>query len=167
MSRFDPTDLRSLDRRAEVYALAYEEAGHALDHQERRHVELCGRGAALMAIAAVAMSLFGGPAAGHAPASPALYVAVVAFLGVCFCVLGLLWPRHIGVATNVGELIPAYAEPHRMPLALVHRELALHRAAGFVHNREVLERMTGLARIALVLLSVEIVAWVVNYALTL
>jgi hypothetical protein len=167
VSPFDPTDPRSLARRAEVYALAFEEAGKSLAYQERIVEQLRGRGAGIAATAAVTMSIFGGPAIGRGATSEALYVATAAFVGACFCVLGLLWPRHLVAATDVGELLPTYAEPNHAPLALVHRELAVHRADGFVRNRNVIDRMTRLSRVALVLLSVEILAWVVNYALTL
>lgn len=167
MSPFDPTDPRSLARRADVYALAFQEAGEALADQVRIVEQLRGRAAGLVATAAVTMSIFGGPVAGRGAAGVALYVATAAFVGVCFCVLGLLWPRHLVAATDVGELIAEYAEPHQLPLALVHRELAVHRAAGLVQNRDVIDRMMGLSRVAVVLLSAEIVAWVVNYALTL
>lgn len=167
MSPFDPTDPRALARRADVYALAYAEAGEALADQVRIVEQLRGRAASLVATAAVTMSIFGGPAIGRGAAGVALYVATAAFAGVCLCVLALLWPRHLIVATNAAELIPMYAEPHHLPLALVHRELAVHRAAGFVHNRGMIDRMTGLSRVALILLSMEIVAWVVNYSLTL
>ncbi|WP_445149780.1 hypothetical protein [Baekduia sp. Peel2402] len=167
MSSFDPTDPRSLARRAATYALASEESANALAQQERTLADLRGRGAGLIATAAVAMSIFGGPALGGAHAGPAVYVAIAAFVGACVCVLALLWPRHPILASDGAALISAYAEPHHVPLALVHRELALHRTAEFVRNRDEIKRMTRLSRGALALLSAEIVAWVVNYTLAL
>lgn len=167
VSPFDPTDPRSLARRAEVYALAYEQAGDARAYQERMLADLRARGAGLIAIAAVAMSIFGGPALEGAHTGLAVYVAVAAFVGTCVCVSALLWSRHSEVTIDGEALISTYAEPHVAPLALVHRALALHYAAGFVRNRETIDRMTRLSRVALVLLSAEIVAWVASYALTL
>jgi hypothetical protein len=167
VSPFDPTDPRSLARRADLYALAYEHAGKALARQEQILADLRARGTGLIAIAAVAMSIFGGPALGGSRAGPAVYVAVAAFVGTCVCVSALLWPRGPVVMIDGAALIAEYAEPHVVPLALIHRELALHHTAGFVRNRDAIDRTMRLSRVALALLSAEIVAWVVHYALTL
>jgi hypothetical protein len=167
VSPFDPTDRLSLTRRAETYSFAFELAGHALADQERLGAELRGRGGGIVATAAVTMSVFGGPALGRLPTGPALYVAVAAFAGVCICVLDLFWPRRLVVTIDAEKVIATYAEPRHVPLALVHRELALHRAASFSRNRAAIDRMLWSSRGALLLLAVEVVAWVVSYAQTL
>lgn len=54
-----------------------------------------------------------------------------------------------------------------MPLARMHRELALHRAASASRNRAALKRMTKASQVALLLLTIEVIAWVVGYVQTL
>jgi hypothetical protein len=161
----DLSDARVLARRADIYALAFAEAGEALAYQERIHEQVRGRGAGLVATAALATSIFGGPALGTPRPGPALYVAVIAFIGVCICVLALMWPRQLRIVTDAAEMITRYAEPRHVPLALVHRDLALDRADSIATNLGTLDRMTSVARAALLLVAVEIVAWVVNYTL--
>jgi hypothetical protein len=165
VSPFDPTDHRSLARRADVYALAFEEAGQALAYQERIHADLRARGGGLATTAAVTMSIFGGPAIGDLPVGPALYVAVVAFVGVCLCTLALHWPLDLELTVDADRIIPSYAEARFVPLPLVHRDLAIYRTKSIARNRRTLDRLTTVLRIAVGLLGVECTTWVVNYAL--
>lgn len=159
---FDFTDPRLYRPRAALYALAFEEASRALAWQESILADLRARGVGLAGTATVTTTIFGGPLASSD--GPARYVAVAAFVGVCSCALGLLWPRHFDIAVHAQTMLEEYVEPASVPLALVHRDLALARADALDRNRRALDRMTWLLRIGLCLLAVQVVAWVVSYA---
>lgn len=88
-------------------------------------------------------------------------------MGVAASVFTVLWLPHLDAIHDPEALIRDYAEPRHLPLALVHRDLAIHRATSLGHNRRTIERVTLLHRAAVCLLAVEVVAWVVDYALTI
>ena len=159
---FDFTDRRLYRPRAALYALAFEEAGRALAWQERILSDLRARGVGLAGTATVTTTIFGGPLG--AAEGPARYVAVVAFVGVGLCTLGVLWPRHFDVAVDARTIVSEYAEPSSVPLPVVHRDLALVRSDILARNRRTLDHMTWLLRVGLCLLAVQVVAWVVSYA---
>lgn len=161
---FDFTDPRSVARRAPIYALAYEEAGKALGSQRQLLVDVRSRAAGVVAIAAIVTSILGGAPTADGRHGPAAYVAVAAFLGVGASALGLFWTGHLETVIDPEVLIREYAEPSFVPMALVHRDLALHCAAGLAQNRRTLDRMTVMLRVAVSALAIEVVAWVVNYA---
>lgn len=159
---FDFTDPRLYRPRAGLYALAFEEAGRALAWQERILSDLRARGVGLAGTATVTTTIFGGPLA--SADGSARYVAVSAFVGVCLCALGLLWPRHFDIALNAQTMLEEYIEPVNVPLPLVHRDLALVRADMLDRNRRALDRLTWWLRVGLCLLAVQVTAWVVGYA---
>jgi hypothetical protein len=162
----DLTDPRLLARRAPLYALAFAEAGHALSSQERMLDDLRARAVGLVGAAAVTTSILGGTALGGTARGPMTYVAVAAFVASAVCALGVLWPRHGWVSvTDAERMISTYAEPVHLPLALVHRDLALHRAAGLARNHRQLKRNMQLLRAGICLLALEVAAWLANYAL--
>jgi hypothetical protein len=164
---FDFTDPRRFTARAALYALAFEEAGEALDGQRQLLADLRSRAAGVVATAALVASILGGSPAGDAHHGLAAYVAVAAFLGVGASALGLFWLGHLETTNNAEALIRKYAEPLVVPMPLVHRDLALHRTMSLIRNRRTLDRMTVLLRVAIAALATEVVAWVVNYAQTL
>lgn len=157
---FDFTDPRLYRPRAALYALAFEEAGKALDVQHRLLADVRSRAGGVVAVAALVMSILGDDVRPQA----ATYVAISAFLGVGASALALFWLGHLEMNIDPGVLIHEYAEPSFVPLALVHRDLALHCTAGLARNRRTLERMTILLRLAVGALAVEVFAWVVSYA---
>jgi hypothetical protein len=163
---FDFTDPRSVARRAPIYALAFEEAGTALAEQRQVLADVRSRAAGVVATAALVTSILGGAPVNGSHPRLVVYVAVAAFLGVGASAFGLLWLGHLESTIDPEALIREYAEPSYVELALVHRDLAVHRAS-LTHNRQTLERMTTLLRVAVGSLAVEVSAWVVNYAQTL
>jgi hypothetical protein len=91
---FDLTDPQQLALRAPAYELAFDQAGHALEAQQRMAGDLTSRAGMLMATAAVTTSIFGGQLLAHGHRNPAAWVALAAFLGVGLTVVDVLWPRH-------------------------------------------------------------------------
>jgi hypothetical protein len=155
-------DAEELDRRAPAYALAFVEAGRALDAQERAINDLGSRASVLMATAAVTTSFFGGSVLAEGRQSPATWVAVACFVAVSVLVLGVLWPQHDWMSQADSALIvAAYIEQRRLPVALIHRDLTLHRARSYATNRKRLAPLLVLLRVAFAALAVEVAAWVV------
>jgi hypothetical protein len=125
------------------------------------------RAAAVVASAAVMTSILGGAPVGGGHHGAAVYVATAAFVSVASSAFAVLWLAHVETMVDPGALIREYAEPSHMPLALVHRDLAIHRATSIALNRRTIDRMTVLLRVAVGSLAAEVVAWVVNSALAL
>ena len=75
------------------------------------------------------------------------------------------WPRHDWqFSADTAKLISEYIEPELLPLPLIHRDLALHRGASYVRNAHQLARLFLAFRVGLILLVVEVSAWVVALA---
>src|SRR3954454_6075041 len=92
---------------AKSYELAFEEAGRALDAQERAVNELRSRAGVLIAAAAITTSFFGSRAIVGDQLSAWVWIAVVAFIVVGGCVLSVLWPR--------SDCLSAPARPTSLP----------------------------------------------------
>jgi hypothetical protein len=73
----------------------------------------------------------------------------------------VLWPRRDwefdARATNI---LADYVEPADVPVALIRRDVTIHRAASFARNNAQLRRVLRSLRIAMCLLGAEVVAWV-------
>jgi hypothetical protein len=163
---FDFTDPRLFRPRAALYALAFEEAGRALEGQRQLLADLRSRSAGVVATAAVVATILGASPVGDGHGA-AFYVAAAAFLGVSASAFGLLWLGDLEMTVDPEALLREYAEPLRFPMALVHRDLALHRAASVARNRRTISRMIVLLRLAVASLAVEVIAWLVNYVAAL
>jgi hypothetical protein len=159
---FDLIDPDELALRAPAYELAFAEAGHTLDAQEQMLRDLIARAGMLMAAAAVTTSIFVGQALAHGHAGLAAWVGIAAFAGVGLAGVDVLWPRADweaeAWATNV---ITEYIEPEAIPLAMIHRDLAIHRTASLRRNVARLRRASRSLRIGMGVLVIEVVAWVV------
>jgi hypothetical protein len=164
---FDFTDPRLFGPRAELYALAFEEAGRALAGQRQLLADVRSRAGGVVATAALVASILGAAPMSDGHYRPAVYVAVAAFLGVGVSAFGLLWLGDLEMTIDPKALLWEYAEPSRLPLALVHRDLALHRAASLARNRRRIARMIVLLRMAVASLAIEVIAWLVNYVAAL
>jgi hypothetical protein len=156
----DPEEVAA---RAGTYELAFSEAGRGLDGQERAVNELRSRAGVLVDAAAIATSFFDGQVIRPGHDQPTLvWVAIGAFGIIALTVLAVLWPRHDWqFSANANTLISEYVEPETLPLPLVHRDLALHRAESYRRNADQLRWLFGAFRLGLLMVVVEVVAWVV------
>jgi hypothetical protein len=159
---FDLTDPDQLALRASAYELAFAEAGHALDAQEQTLRDLIARAGMLMAAAAVITSVFGGQVIAHDGVGSAVIAAFVAFSVVGLVVANVLWPRaDWEFETWAIDLLTEYIEPADVPLAMIHRDLAIHRAASARRNLGRLRRTSRSLQFGMGALVIEVVAWVV------
>jgi len=148
--------------RAGLYELAFDEAGRALDAQERSVSELRSRAGVVIAAAAIATSFFGSRAVTGGSLRFAAWLAIAAFVGVGATVLGVLWPRSDwSFNADASDIIADYAEPDAVPVSVAHRDLALHRAAAYSRNARQLRRLFVAFRVGLLLLVLEVAAWLV------
>ena len=148
--------------RASAYELAFVEAGRALDAQERAVNELRSSAGTLVAAAAVATSFFGAGAIARDNGGMELQIAIIAFAVASAAVLVVLWPRHDWeFGASATDLIADYVEREPLPIALIHRDLALHRARSRARNAEQLRWLFRAFRLGLAALLVEVGAWLV------
>ena len=162
--RSPPVD--ALQPHAEGYELAFDEGGRALDAQERTVNELRSRAGVLIAAAAIATSFFGARAVGDGELTTAMWVAIAAFVLVGAAVLAVLWPRSDWeFSASPVDVIATYIETDDpAPVVYIHRDLALHRAASYDRNARQLRWVFGAFRAGLVLLVIEVAAWLVALA---
>jgi hypothetical protein len=154
--------MSEVDGSGAAYALAFDEAGRALDGQERTVNELRSRAGVLIAAAAITTSFFGARAI-TGELSTTVWCAVVAFALVGASVLVVLWPRsEWQFSASATDLIATYIETD-VPASLpqIHRDLALHRSASYDRNARQLRMLFGAFRAGLVLLVVEVGAWMI------
>jgi hypothetical protein len=147
------------------YALALEEARRALNEQERMVTELRARAGTLISAATIATSFLGAPFIAARHLGPASSAAAGAFVLLTFATLVLLWPRwQFEFSLRAEDIIGRFVEPilhEPTPPPRLERELALHMDTSCKMNRARLNTMTMVFRRACLLLTIEIVAWVV------
>jgi len=152
-----------VDARAGAYELAFDEAGRALDAQERVVGELRSRASVLIATSAIATSFFGGRVVVAHALNGWAWIAVAAFGAVGLCVLLVLWPRRDWeFSASATDIITEYVEPDLVPLPQIHRDLALHRSASYDENVEQLKVLFNVFRFGVVFLVVSVGAWIVR-----
>lgn len=153
------------DSDPDAYRLAYEEARRGLDEQEHAAGELRGRAGGIIAGAAVATSFFGGQAVGGTGLGLMGWIAIACFVVLGVVIVMILWPRdRWEVGLSPARLVTTYIEPAEgapVPLAVIHRDLALHMGGSANRNRRELQVLTVALRVAAVLLVAEMLAWVV------
>jgi hypothetical protein len=77
----------------------------------------------------------------------------------------VLWPRSDwSFNASAAEIIAEYIEPDAIEFPLVQRDLALHRSAAYDANARQLGWLYLVFRIGLIVLVVEVAAWVVALA---
>ncbi|HEV7942277.1 MAG TPA: hypothetical protein VGP17_05690 [Solirubrobacteraceae bacterium] len=135
-----------------------------MEDQERSAAELRARAGALIAAAAVATSFLGPQTLAAHDVSAAAWVAIGCFIAVGCAVLLVLWPGQDWVFSIAPcELITTYLEPPEgdpLTLDAIQRDLALHMGRSAEDNRRQLERLTTAFRAGVLLLVVEMMAWV-------
>lgn len=154
------------DNPESAYKLAYDEAVRALQQQQSRLDNLRTRAGILLSAAAIATSFLGGKALeGRTPTAWG-WAAVGMFLALSAVALSILWPwDEWRFAVGIRELIQDYiesAEP--LPTTAIHRDLALHMEDSYFENEVGLKRLIWSFRIASVLLSAEVIAWIIDIA---
>jgi hypothetical protein len=156
------------DARAKAYEIAYAEALRALAYQRSAFDALRTRVGFLLSAATIATSFLGGSAL-KAKADTGSWIAIGLFAAFGFASMLILWPRAEGAEgfTAIPSLIiEDYIEGDPQTLAVIYRELSLHAEQQHDINKEDhLKPLTNYFRVAIVLLTAEITAWVIDLVL--
>ena len=147
----------------EAYELAYREGERALSAQQAVVDGFRTRAGLIVSAAAITTSFFGGAVLDRGTTA-FTWIAIALFVAVGATVIRILWPRGDWEFTIGPEkLIETYIEhPEPLPLPLIHRDLALHMDRSYFHNRGELLLLVRYFRVASVMLTLEVVAWVVD-----
>jgi hypothetical protein len=150
----------------DAYKLAYDEAVRALSQQQSVLDNFRTRGGILLSAAAIATSFLGGQALRQGSMSAWSWLAVLGFVGLSTSTLLILWPRkEWGFTAIPRRLISIYIETEE-PLSVerIHRDLALHMQDSYDRNESGLWWLIVYFRVAVILLSAEVLAWVIDIA---
>jgi hypothetical protein len=125
---------------------------------------LRARAGTLIAAAAITTSFFGGQALGP-HVRPFAWVAIGCFIALGIGVVAILWPRRDWeFVLSPSQFIATYLEPadgESLPLAIIHRDLALHMGHSAALNRRQLRGLMAVFRIDAILLVAEVIAWAI------
>jgi hypothetical protein len=146
-------------------AFVYQEALRGLLQQQAAVESLHGRAATLIFAASFASSLLGSQALADGVGAWD-WAALGVLVAIGSLAVFLLWPYYnLAFRFDPEDLIARYvdvAEP--MPMAAIHRELALQIKADWQRNGRIVRRLREALQLALILLVVEIVAWLFSIA---
>jgi uncharacterized membrane protein len=143
----------------------YQEALRGLLQQQAAVESLHARAATLIFAASFASSLLGARALEDGVGAWD-WIALGLLLAIGALAVFLLWPYYnLTFRFDPDELIARYVDVSQpMPMAAIHRELALRIKGDWVRNGHVVRRLREALQIALILLLLEIVAWLFSIA---
>jgi len=155
-----------VDETQDAYKLAYDEAVRALSQQQSVLDNFRTRGGILLSAAAIATSFLGGQALRQGSMSTWSWLAVLGFVGLSASALLILWPRkEWEFAAIPRRLISIYIETEEpFSVERIHRDLALHMQDSYDKNESRLGWLIVYFRIAVILLTAEVLAWVIDIA---
>jgi preprotein translocase subunit SecG len=147
------------------YELVYAEAVRALEMRRDALESLRSRAGVVLSAAAIASSLFGSQAV-RAGLGTFGWIAVFAFLALSLALLLILWPRNDWQDTSLASQILAKGievdEP--LPIAFIRRDLALDMERVYLRNTDSYARLARSFRAAVMLLNLEVLAWILALA---
>jgi hypothetical protein len=146
-------------------AFVYQEALRGLLQQQAAVESLHARAATLIFAASFASSLLGSQALEDGVGAWD-WIALGLLVAIGCLAVFLLWPYYnLTFRFDPEDLLARYvdvADP--LPMAAIHRELALRIKADWVRNGRIVRRLREALQIALILLVIEIVAWLFSIA---
>jgi hypothetical protein len=144
-------------------AFVYQEAVRGLTHQQYVVESLNTRAGNLIFATAFATSLLGTRALGNGLGLWD-WIAVALLLLIGGLIAVMLWPYYnLTFRFDPEELLNRYVDrTPAAPMSVIHRELALRIKADMVGNWRTLQRIRVALQVALVLLILEILAWLLS-----
>jgi len=120
------------------------------------------RAGLLFSAAAVTASVLG-PRALHGQRwDPAIWLAMLCFLGVAAAALGIFWPREWESVVDPRQVIETYIEAGEVAsVEELHRDLSIYMHDDFIENEHGLEQFGVLLQIASGLLTLEVILWMI------
>jgi hypothetical protein len=157
-----PSDLESIVSKDVLYKVAYEETVRALSEQRAIVDSFRNRAGLLFSAAAVTASLLGPPALDGDGWGPAIWLAMLCFLGASAASLGIFWPRPWESVVDPQDVIETYIEGNEAaPVEELHRDLSVYMRNSYLENEEGLEQFAVLLQIASGLLTTEVILWMI------
>lgn len=149
-----------------TYALVYAEAERALKQQQDVLAEARGRAAVLLSATAIATSFLGGIALDRRTVGPFGVAAIVLFVLVGLACLAVLLPiPGWRFRFTARKLLTIYVEGSPpASLADTHRDLALHADDDVKSNNARIGLLWWAVRAAMLLLILEVTAWLIELA---
>jgi len=147
------------------YQIAYDEAVRALSQQQSTIEGLRTRAGLLLSSAAITTSFLGAQVlADGGPAIPT-WLALGCFVGVAVAVLAILWPHRLEFTANPANVIENYIETEEpLRTAEIHRDLSLHMHDSYADNLDGQKQLARRFRLAGILLTLEVVFWLIDLA---
>jgi hypothetical protein len=146
-------------------AFVYQEALRGLLQQQAGIESLHVRAATLIFAASFASSLLGAQALGDGLGAWD-WIALGLLVAIGALAVLLLWPYYnLSFRFDPEDLIARYVDvPEPVSMAAMHRELAIRIKADWQRNGRIVRRLREAMQVALILLLLEIVAWLFSIA---
>lgn len=147
------------------YRVAYDEAVRALSQQQSMIDSLRTRTGLLLSTAAITTSFLGAQALNGGHPSLLTWLALIAFMGLSVASLAILWPHRLEFTANPANVIESYIEtPEPLSVEEIHRDLSLHMHGSYAENLVGQKQLASRFRLAGVLLTTEVVLWIIDLA---
>lgn len=147
------------------YRIAYDEAVRALSQQQSMIDSLRTRAGLLLSAAAITTSFLGAQALNDGGPGIATWLALACFVGLSVASLAILWPHSLEFTANPANVIESYIETEEpLSVAEIHRDLSLHMHGSYADNLTGQKQLASRFRLAGVLLTVEVILWIIDLA---
>ncbi|HWM63699.1 MAG TPA: hypothetical protein VNP96_06885 [Solirubrobacterales bacterium] len=136
-----------------------------LSQQQSTIDSLRTRTGLLLSAAAITTSFLGAQALNDGGPGIATWLALASFVSLAIAALGVLWPHRLEFTANPANVIESYIETDE-PLSTpeIYRDLSLHMHDGYADNLAGQKQLAFRFQIAGVLLTVEVIFWIVDLA---
>jgi hypothetical protein len=147
------------------YRIAYDEAVRGLSQQQSMIDSLRTRAGLLLSAAAITTSFLGAQALNDGGPSVATWLALASFVSLSVAALAILWPHSLEFTANPVNVIENYIETEEpLSVAEIHRDLSLHMHGSYAENLAGQKQLAFRFRLAGVLLTAEVVLWIIDLA---
>ena len=147
------------------YRIAYDEGVRALSQQQGMIESLRTRTGLLLSAAAITTSFLGAQVLNNNHPSVATWLALGSFVGLSVVALAILWPHRLEFTASPANVIESYIETEDpLSVAEIHRDLALHMHHSYAENLAGQKQLASRFRVAGMLLTIEVILWVIDLA---
>ncbi len=147
------------------YRIAYDEAVRALSQQQSMIDSLRTRAGLLLSAAAITTSFLGAQALNDGGPGLATWLALASFVSLSIATLAILWPHSLEFTANPANVIESYIETKEpFSVAEIHRDLSLHMHDSYADNLAGQKQLASRFRLAGVLLTAEVIFWIIDLA---
>lgn len=123
------------------------------------------RAGVLLSAAAITTSFLGAQALNDGGPGVATWLALACFAGLAIAVLMILLPHRMEFTANPANVIESYVEtPEPLSVAEIHRDLSLHMHKSYADNLAGQAQLAFRFQLAGILLTVEVILWIVDLA---